>query len=305
MERAAKEVHLTPSAFTRRIQRLESELGVALLDRHFKPPRLTPAGLEVLERSRGILASLSELKAAVAGKAPPTGPFRVGLSHALSLPEVAEAIIELGSEFPLLRPNVGSDISARLLARLRQGELDGALVVLPVTSPFPTELEGVTLAEEPMLVIEARVPRSPARSARRPLDLRRCSWVLNPPGCLVRAELERRAERLGGSVTVAAELHSSDLQLALVAGKVGLGLVRASVLRAHPLRRELRVIDHAAFALSIQISFVRGSHLGSREPVALAFQRMLQRRFARIGEPARRRRAPAAIHGLQGRGGNS
>jgi len=52
MERAARGLRLTPSAFSRRIQRLEGKLGSTLLDRHFKPPRLTPAGLEVLERSR-------------------------------------------------------------------------------------------------------------------------------------------------------------------------------------------------------------------------------------------------------------
>src|SRR5262249_30482528 len=138
MERAAKDVHLTPSAFTRRIQRLETELGVAVLDRRFRPPKLTAAGLEVLERTRGIFASLSELKAAVAGQAPPAGPFRIGLSHALPLPEVAESIIELGDEFSLVRPHVGNDISARLLARLQHGELDGAIVVLPAASPLPT-----------------------------------------------------------------------------------------------------------------------------------------------------------------------
>ena len=43
MERAASDLYLTPSAFTRRIQRLEDELGVVLLDRHFKPPKLNQA----------------------------------------------------------------------------------------------------------------------------------------------------------------------------------------------------------------------------------------------------------------------
>ena len=35
MERAANDLYLTPSALTRRIQRLEIELEVVLLDRHF------------------------------------------------------------------------------------------------------------------------------------------------------------------------------------------------------------------------------------------------------------------------------
>jgi len=49
MERAANDLYLTPSALTRRIQRLEIELGVVLLDRHFQNLRsLTQAGFEVL-----------------------------------------------------------------------------------------------------------------------------------------------------------------------------------------------------------------------------------------------------------------
>ncbi|MGO9842919.1 MAG: LysR family transcriptional regulator, partial [Candidatus Acidiferrales bacterium] len=71
MERAANDLYLTPSAFTRRIQRLEDELGVVLLDRHFKPPKLTQAGFEVLDKSRAILSSLSELKASTSGNTAP------------------------------------------------------------------------------------------------------------------------------------------------------------------------------------------------------------------------------------------
>src|SRR5580692_11260921 len=102
MERAASDLYLTPSAFTRRIQRLELELGVVLLDRHFKPPKLTQAGFEVLEKSRAILSSLSDLKAS--GTTVPVGPFRLGLSHALAQSGISKVIVKLGKRFPLLQP---------------------------------------------------------------------------------------------------------------------------------------------------------------------------------------------------------
>src|SRR5262249_1770459 len=126
MERAATGLYLTPSALTRRIQRLESELGVVLVDRHFKPPRLTQAGLEVLEKSRAILSSVSDLKASTSAKTSPVGSFRLGLSHAVARPEISKVIIELGRQFPLLQPSICNDISTELLARLNRGELDSA-----------------------------------------------------------------------------------------------------------------------------------------------------------------------------------
>ena len=279
MDRAARGLYLTPSAFSRRIQRLESELGVVLLDRHFKPPKLTQAGFEVLERSRAILSSVGDLKASAAGDTSPAGPFRLGLSYALALPEISKAILQLGRRFPLLQPSLCNDTSPQLLARLHLGELDGALVVLPMETPLPYDLEGATLAHEAMRVVQARTP-SPARTAGCS-DFYRRNWVLNPVGCLVREEIKNRVERLGASLVVAAELHNPDLQLALIAGNVGVGMARASLLRSHALRDRLSIIAHPSFKISIRIAFFRARHLGTREPVALELQRMLAKHFKR------------------------
>ena len=277
MERAANDLYLTPSALTRRIQRLEVELGVVLLDRHFKPPKLTQAGFEVLQKSRAILSSLSDLKVSTSGNTPPIGPFRLGLSHALAQPDISNVIVELGKQFPLLQPSICNDISSQLLARLHGGELDGALVVLPIETALPLDLEGVTLAHETMRLVQAR-----SSAQLRPLNSRefyRRNWVLNPVGCLVREEIKNRVERLGAPLVVAAELHNPGLQLSLIAGNVGVGISRASFLRTHPLRSRLSIIEHPNFNVSIRIAFFRARHLGTREQVARELQRILVKHF--------------------------
>jgi DNA-binding transcriptional LysR family regulator len=281
MERAASDLYVTPSAFTRRIQRLEDELGVVLLDRHFKPPKLTQAGFEVLEKSRAILSSLSELKASTSGNTAPAGPFRLGISHAVAQRDISEVIIELGRQFPLLQPSICNDISCQLLARLHLGELDGAIVVLPVDTVLPQDLEGVTLSLEPMRLVQARTP---AHRKSRCAEFYRRNWVLNPAGCLVREELKTRVERLGAPLMVAAELHNPDLQLSLIAGNVGVGMLRASVLRTHSLRTRLSIIEHPNFNISIRIVFFRGRYLGTRELVAVELQRRLVKHFEGASE---------------------
>lgn len=282
MERAANDLYLTPSALTRRIQRLEVELGVVLLDRHFKPPKLTQAGFEVLEKSRAILSSLSDLKASTSGNTSPVGPFRLGLSHALARPEISKVIIELGKQFPLLQPSICDDISCQLLARLHLGELDGALVILPIDTALPHDLAGVTLAHEAMRLVQARTSAQ-LRSSRSSEFYRR-NWVLNPVGCLVREEIKNRVERLGAPLIVAAELHNPDLQLSLIAGNVGVGMLRASFLRTHSLRARLSIIEHPKFNISIRIAFFRARHLGTREQVALELQRILVKHFKGASE---------------------
>jgi DNA-binding transcriptional LysR family regulator len=277
MERAAVELYLTPSALTRRLQRLESELGVVLLDRHFKPPKLTAAGFEVLEKSRAILSSLTDLKDSISGNRIPAGPFRLGLSHALARPEISKVIIELGKHFPLVQPSICNDISRHLLTRLHLGELDGVLVVLPLETPLPHDLEGVTLTREAMRVVQSRT--SAQMRSSRSSEFYRRNWVLNPAGCLVREEITSRVERLGAPLNVAAELHNPDLQLSLIAGNVGVGMLRASFLRTHPLRARVSVIEHPNFKISIRIAFFRGRYLGTREHVALELQRILVKHF--------------------------
>lgn len=279
MERAARDLYLTPSALTRRIQRLEVELGVVLLDRHFKPLKLTRAGMDVVAKSRAILSSLSDLKSSTSGNTPPVGPFRLGLSHAIALPDMSKVIIEMGKQFPLLQPSICNDTSPELLARLHLGELDGALVVLPIETALPPELEGVTLAHEAMRLVQARTSTRPRSS--KSSEFYRRNWVLNPLGCLVREEIKNRVERLGAPLIVAAELHNPDLQLSLIAGNVGVGMLRASFLRTHSLRSRLSLIEHPNFNITIRIAFFRGRHLGAREKVALELQRILMKQFKR------------------------
>jgi DNA-binding transcriptional LysR family regulator len=208
MERAANDLYVTPSALTRRIQRLEVELGVVLLDRHFKPPKLTQAGFEVLEKSRAILSSLSDLNASTSGTTVPVGPFRLGLSHALAQSGISQVIVKLGKRFPLLQPSISNDISCQLLARLHAGELDGALVVLPAEMALPNDLDGAMLAHETMQLVQAR-PGQGFRNCRNrtfidgvgfliPWDVwcerrLRIGWngwalpSLSPPNCTIRA----------------------------------------------------------------------------------------------------------------------
>lgn len=276
MERAANDLRITSSALTRRIQRLEAELGVVVLDRHFKPTKLTQAGFEILEKSRAILLSLSNLKAS---GTTPAGPFRLGLSHALARPEISTVILELGKQFPLLQPNICNDITSQLLTRLRLGELDGALVVLPAGMALPNDLQGVTLSREVMRLVQARTSKL-RRSSQSSSEFYQRNWILNPAGCLVREEIKNRVERLGAPLMIAAELHNPDLQLSLVAGNVGVGMVQARFLLTHFLRSQLSIIEHPNFKLSIRIAFFRGRYLGTRERAALELQRILLKHFA-------------------------
>src|SRR5258707_15763037 len=74
VSRAARTLYLTQPAVTRRMQRLESPLGVTLCDRTRRPVTLTEAGQTVLERlRRGLDAVRAVRPSSEGGPVPPPG----------------------------------------------------------------------------------------------------------------------------------------------------------------------------------------------------------------------------------------
>lgn len=69
--RAAERRNVSQAAFSRRIQSLESWLGVALIDRSVFPTRLTPEGEQFRQHAGDILHQLIDARRDVAGKAVP------------------------------------------------------------------------------------------------------------------------------------------------------------------------------------------------------------------------------------------
>ena len=106
MERAASHLHLTPSALTRRIQRLEVELDVVLLDRHFKPPESFPLKSTAVDAQlHGVInmttnpdrggCDLPEKSLAQAGEFPPE-PLASDRSRQSLLPTPARESVPAG-----------------------------------------------------------------------------------------------------------------------------------------------------------------------------------------------------------------
>ena len=84
--RAAGQRNVTQPAFSRRIQALESWLGVALIDRTTYPTRLTAAGETFRAEALGMLAYLTETRTLLRGQDQASGDvIDIAMPHTLSL----------------------------------------------------------------------------------------------------------------------------------------------------------------------------------------------------------------------------
>jgi len=285
LRRASERLFVTPSALTRQIQRLEHALGTPLLDRSVKPARITRAGRAVLDRGRHVLRGMDDLKAAASPTAEPTGTFRLGIAHALAQASLVGAIQQLTKRFSRLRPVITTDLTRTLLEQLRTGALDAALTLMAAAGGAPSDVDAAVVGTERLVLIRSRDPDH--RLALPGLD---APWVVNPLGCLIRQGLEVKLREMGFGFRVAAEIHNVEMQLSLVAGGLGLGIVPARLLATHPRRRQLEQLTRTGVTLSAAIVFVRAGHLGRLDTAATFLQHALAKHFAPVSVAPKRAR---------------
>ena len=130
--KAAQRCNITPSTLSAGIRDLEGVLGVAVAERTKRSVLITPIGQAIAERARQLLRDAEDVMAlASTQREPMTGELMLGAIPTIGpfvLPKVIPAVEE---KYPKLRLYLREEQTAVLLSRLRDGELDVALIALP------------------------------------------------------------------------------------------------------------------------------------------------------------------------------
>ena len=130
--RAAEAAHVTQPTLSSGIQELERTLGAPVVDRARSGVILTPVGEEALRRATVILNEAEELvESARSAGQPLTGRFRLGVIPTVAPFLLPRALPLLRKRFPKLRLFLREDLTQRLIAALKAGQLDAALIALP------------------------------------------------------------------------------------------------------------------------------------------------------------------------------
>ena len=239
VSRAASELHLTQPAVTRRLQRFEQAVGAPLIDRRRRPFALTDVGRAAVERCRRLISTADELRALTQGDLVPSREIRIGVAHALTEFALSDPVDQLRREFPGVALRLHTGWSRELLARVKGGALDAAVILLPQAERLPGEVSGEVLGRERLVVVASHRRRLKSQEI---LDLGNTGWVLNPEGCAARAGLQRELARAGLPLRVSVETYNYELQLALIAHDRGLGLVPSRLLARSESRSQLRTL---------------------------------------------------------------
>ncbi|WP_304175276.1 hydrogen peroxide-inducible genes activator [Phenylobacterium aquaticum] len=130
--RAAEAAHVTQPTLSAGIQELERTLGAPVVDRARSGVILTAVGEAALARANVILNEAEELVQSARNAAQPlTGRFRLGVIPTVAPFLLPKALPILRARFPKLRLFLREDLTQRLIAALKAGQLDAALIALP------------------------------------------------------------------------------------------------------------------------------------------------------------------------------
>ncbi len=168
--RAAGFLHLTQSAVSMQLKRLEELLGLELLDRSGRTIALTASGEQLLGYARRMIALNDEVISKLTDQAF-EGEVVLGVPHDIVYPAIPRVLKRFNAEFPRVRVQLVSSYTVQLKEMFQRGECD---LILTTEA---TRIEGAeTVAELPLKWIGA-----PGGSAWRknpiPLALgRRCMF---------------------------------------------------------------------------------------------------------------------------------
>ena len=267
---AAPALGLTPSAVSKLVTRLETRLGVRLLQRTTRALHLTQEGEIFFAAARRIVGEIESLENQIAGQSStPSGVLRVTTSLAFSTHQLAPVLSEFLARHPLVQFELLP--TDRVIDMVEEG-IDVAIRIgrLPDTSFMARKI-----GEDKRLICAAPAYLARHGTPQRPEDLARHNCLVSRD----RTQLNRWPFKIDGQLAeievsgrVAVTEGETQMQLALQ----GIGIVRLTRLTLAQAIREGTLVPllgdfSADEAVPIHAVYPHRRHLAPKVPAFVNF----------------------------------
>ena len=154
--RAGQQLHMSPSALSRRISRMEQDAGAQLLIRDSGPISVTPAGELFRQHAEQTLSAWDALRSAVNTEVSDMeGSLTLYCSVTASYSFLADLLARFRERYPRVDLRIHTGDAAESIPRVESGDADVVIAARP--EQLPPELTFRTIASSP--VCWSRVPR--------------------------------------------------------------------------------------------------------------------------------------------------
>ncbi|MEQ6247304.1 LysR family transcriptional regulator [Sulfitobacter sp. HNIBRBA3233] len=193
--RAARFLHLTQSAVSMQLKRLENVLDAELLDRSGRTIALTTSGEQLLAYARRMIALNDEAITHLSTRSH-SGTLRLGVPHDIVYPAIPRVLRQFNAAFPGVRVVLESSHTRVLQEMFGRGECD-----IILTTETDIGNGGRTLAKRPLDWVGA-----PGGAAWRQRPLNIAFWRM----CLFRSSVIGALDAEGIAWQVAAEADNDS-----------------------------------------------------------------------------------------------
>jgi DNA-binding transcriptional LysR family regulator len=273
-------MHVAQPSLSKQIRVLERELGTPLFSRARGHITLTPAGETLLPFARRILADVDNARVHVHELVELSrGRLRLGATPSLSTVLLPDILRTFRDAYPGIEIRVEESGSRDLVRLLADGELDLALIVLPLHAGDPA-LASTPILREPLVVAAtADQPLIRARSlAIR--DLHRYPLVMFREGYDLRDVTLAACRKARVEAQFTVEGGEMDAVLRFVEARLGVAVVPSMVVHDRPA---LRAIPLKAPGLTRTIGV---AHRRDVDPprTARIFQSLMQQHLTGVAQ---------------------
>jgi DNA-binding transcriptional LysR family regulator len=256
---AARTLHLSQPAISRRVHLLESELGAPLFERVRSGVVLTDAGRAFLPYAEALLASMRDgIEAVAALRGSDHGSVALAIVGTLASTALTERLRRFRERHPAVDLRLRTALSAEVSGLVRRG--DATLGLRYDADPHP-DLVSTTVHDEPMLPVASARHRL---ARRRRVDARALAgerWVAFPrrPGPAQEpyaSALERGLALAGVSGAEIVAVDSLTAQKRMVEAGFGLALLPASSVDEELRAGTLHVLRIPALRVTIPVVLI-------------------------------------------------
>lgn len=226
---AADDVHVTQSALSQQIRRLESEVGVELFDRRRHPIRLTDAGEHLLPRAIRLLDEVESLRTQTRDFGQTySGRVVLGAMQYLTSLEVPDMLAGFRTRHPMVELQLRMGNTRQLEQMLKGDEVDLVLCHsdnLDLPGNFRVE---ELRTEELVIIVEATDPLAEANRLSI-ADLTDVPFITFQRGASIHDALQDAFAERGLTPRVGCESADMSTTFALVGRGLGVALVPRSI----------------------------------------------------------------------------
>ncbi|MDQ1910810.1 LysR family transcriptional regulator [Paenibacillus sp. GD4] len=248
--RAAEEMNYVQSTVTMQIQKLESELGVTLLERG-KKIRLTEAGRLFYEQSLPIVKQMEQLQTNMSdlllGE---SGNIRLGVTEPTASYRLPCILKKFMAQYPNIRISLEFGNTPGLTARLLQGELDLALGSAP---ELGSEIYFEPLFQEEFVLLMPEDHPLASLPVIVPENLRDARLLITSEACPYRRKLEMVLQEAGNIPIDTMEIGSMIALKFYVESGLGIALVPKIMVEPVPAGTTIRALSGSLISMNFGI----------------------------------------------------